>query len=66
MLQRLFSLILHLILPAGDKVSTADVAEGSVQRERDQDKDHVNRKPMEIFPYSRIETQLQKLPWKDF
>lgn len=37
----------HLILPAGDKLSTATVAEGTVQRERDQDKEHVTRKPRE-------------------
>lgn len=52
----------HLILPAGDKVSTADVAEGTEQRERDQDKEDDNRKPREICPSSHIERQLQKLP----
>lgn len=38
----------QLILPAGDKVSTAAVAEGAVKRKRDQDKEHLNRKSREI------------------
>lgn len=50
------------ILPAGDKVSTANVAEGTVQRERDQDKEHVNKKLRDICPYLHIKRQLQKLP----
>lgn len=57
---------IHLILPAGDKISTADVTEGTEQRERDQDKEDENRKARDICTYLHIERQLWKLQWEDF
>lgn len=58
---QLWKVSIHLILPDGDKISTADVTEGTEQRERDQDKKDENRKAGEIWPYLHMERQLWKL-----
>jgi len=58
---QLWKVSICLVLPAGDKISTADVAEETEQREMDQDKENENKKARQTCPYLHIEWQLQKL-----
>lgn len=52
---QLWKVSAHLVLPAGDKIFTADVTEETEQREREKDKEDENRKTREICPSLHIE-----------